>query len=229
MKKDQKIYITEDDVRFRKPSDVSDGIESMVKGQEVIFVDGPWFRVVKDGKTGWVHADYISETSINSTSSTLRTLQFVIGSPNLFGDIITAEVRKVINDEFGGDRDKDYLNCTEYAQYRLKTKLGIDLNWPVKSGRHGGKWWKIFKDAGLYEILTEPQTNCVMCFTDGVSSDPEKNEVGHVAFVENVLPDGSVSISEANWPGQGRYNERVISKEKWQGQYKARFIQFIGL
>ena len=47
MKKDQKIYIKEDGVRFRKPSDAPEGVENMSKGQEVVFVDGPWSRVTE--------------------------------------------------------------------------------------------------------------------------------------------------------------------------------------
>ncbi len=50
---------------------------------------------------------------------------------------------------------------------------------------------------------------------------------GHVAFVEDILADGSVRISEANWPKDGIYNERTISKNDWQNKYGAKFIEFV--
>jgi surface antigen len=231
MNKDQKIFAKEDDVNFRKPMEGTDGVEKMPKGQEIIYIDGPWFRVKKNDQTGWVHADYVSETN-PSPAPTISTSLFVVGKPNLFGDAATVEVRRVINDEFGGNRDKDHLNCTEYVQYAVKTKLGIDISWPVKSGRNGGKWWKIFQDAGLFKVLDAPQVNCAMCFTAGISSNPATNAIGHVAFVEGVGQDGSIKISEANWPPsgqlpQGQYGTRTIAKDRWQNVYKAKFVAFV--
>lgn len=231
MNKDQKIYAKENDVNFRKPSEAIDGVQKMKMGQELVFVDGPWLRVTKDGQQGWVHADFVSEANPSPTLTISQVPQFAVGKPNLFGDAMTTEVRKLISDEFGGDRDKDHLNCTEYVQYRVKTKLGINIAWPVKSGRNGGGWWKIFQNASQYKIPTDPKAGCAMCFTTGISQNSATNAVGHVAFVEEVLLDGSIKISEANWPPQGQqpngqYNERIIPKDKWQNQYKAKFVDF---
>ena len=231
MNKDQKIYVKEDDVNFRKQSESVDGIQKMKRGQELIIVDGPWLRVTKEGQQGWVRSDYISETSVISNNQNVSLLPvFIIGKPNLAKDDNTKKIREIIADALNGAKNGYALQCTEYVSYRVKL-LGIDINWPVKSGRNGGVWWKIFKNAGLYTILPEPKANCAMCFTAGISKNPETNAIGHVAFVEDVLPDWSVRISEANSPPlgenpQGQYNTRTISKEKWQNQYKAQFISF---
>lgn len=226
MNKDQKVYAKENDVYFRKQSEAPDGAVKMNAGEELIVVDGPWWRVMKKGVQGWVRADYISETAQAPVSVT-DFVQFVKGQAYLAANEVTKKVREVIRDEFGLGKSGDNLNCTEYVQYCVQTKLGIDINWPVKSGRNGGKWWKIFQDAGLYAVLSEPATSCAMCFTAGISNDSKINEVGHVAFVEEMLPDGSIRISEANWPNQGKYNERPISKADWQDKYKARFVKFV--
>lgn len=225
MNKDQKVYVKENDVNFRKQSEATDGVQKMKVGQELTIVDGPWFRVIKDGQRGWVRVDYISET-IQAPVNITDFVQFVKGQSHFATSEITKKVRKTINDEFGLGKSGDNLNCTEYVSYRIKTKLGIDINWPVQSGRNGGVWWKIFQDAELYKILSEPKVNCAMCFTTGISNDSATNAIGHVVFVEEVSLDGSVKISEANWPNGGKYNERPISKEKWQNKYKAKFIDF---
>ena len=93
MKKDQKIYITEDGVRFRKPLDAADGIENMSKGQEVVFVDGPWVRVTRDGKTGWIHSDYLSEVNPNPVQSVQQGTSFIKGQPNFFDSPTTITIR----------------------------------------------------------------------------------------------------------------------------------------
>lgn len=231
MNKDQKIYVKEDDVNFRKQSEAIDGTQKMKKDQELIVVDGPWFRVTKDGQQGWVRADYITEIAPELIQPDASTISFVIGQPNSATTDITKKIRETIMDVLNGAKNGYALQCTEYVSYRLKTKLGIDIAWPVSSGRHGGVWWKIFQDAGLYKILSEPKADCAMCFTAGISAVPATNAIGHVAFVEEVLPDGSIKISEANWPPkgqqpQGQYNERQIAKDKWQNQYKAQFVDF---
>lgn len=227
MKKDQKIYITENGVRFRKPSDAPDGIESIAKGQEVVFVDGPWFRVTKDEKTGWVHADYLSEENPVQAQATQQAISFTKGQLNPFNSSTTIAIRKMIGDEFGGGVNKWDLQCTEYAMFCVKTKCNVDIHWPVKSGRDGGKWADIFEQHKKYAVLAEPKVNCVVCLTDVRRKDGTLTKEGHIAFVEEIFADGSIRISEANWPGSGIYNERPLSKAEWQNKYKARFISFI--
>ncbi|MEK7464490.1 MAG: CHAP domain-containing protein [Patescibacteria group bacterium] len=228
MVKDQKIYIKEDGVRFRKTPDLSSAaniIRELSLGQELVFVESnvPWLKVRIDAEEGWVHNNYVSEA--NPMKLTIRQIvPFVMGELNLANSSATIAVRNIINDEFHGGTD--HLNCTEYVQYRVKTKLGIDIRWSVKSGRNGGMWAKIFQDAGLYKVSDTPQIDCAMCFTDGISTKPEINAIGHIAFVEEVLTDGSVRISEANWPRNGMYNERIISMNDWRDKYKAKFILF---
>ncbi len=221
----QTIYIETDGVRFRKPSDSMDCIETLTKGQPVSFVDGPWMRVTKDGKTGWVSAEYLSATAPSIPTPTAQQIKFEMGKSNQLDGKNTVAVRKIIKDVFGNGQNGYCLQCTEYVEYRVGL-LGIEIQWPVTNGRNGGKWASIFKTANLYHILDFPLPNCAMCLTKGISQDPSINTIGHVAFVEQVFPDGSVKISEANWPNSGIYNERTIQQNKWQNQYKAQFVYF---
>ncbi|MCR4286353.1 MAG: hypothetical protein NUW00_05660, partial [Candidatus Kaiserbacteria bacterium] len=41
-------------------------------------------------------------------------------------------------------------------------------------------------------------------------------DTGHLAFVEAVFPDDTISVSEVNFPDSGIYNERELSKDEWK-------------
>lgn len=229
---EKKFYIKEDGVRFRKTPDTSNTeniIRQFLKGEEIIITEEPWVKIKLGNEEGWVRTDYIIETNQNFITTTQSIVDFTIGKTNLANNPSVIKLREIIGDEFGLGKLGTYLNCTEYALYMVKTRLGINIEWPakIKSGRNGGVWWKIFQDAGKYKITTEPKENCVICLTDNISSKQEDNLIGHIAFVEKVFPDGSIKISEANWPPPGTYNERTLEKEKWKNKYKAQFIDFI--
>lgn len=219
----QKLYAKVKGLRLRKSPDSADTknvISELDENQELTFVDGPWIKVSNGNQEGWVHADYVSESVLIATNS------FKKGVPNLSKDVMTVQVRKEIADEYGGGKNGWELQCTEYVTYRVKTKLGVVIKWPVKTGRNGGKWGSIFKASKTYPVSDEPIANRAMSFTTGISSDPAINEIGHVAFVEEVNPDGSIRISEANWPRNGIYNERMLTKAEWKDKYKGSFVSF---
>jgi len=160
-------------------------------------------------------------------SSVMKSFKFVVGEANLADSPGAQAVRLAIGDAFGDGKAGLPLQCTEYVAYRVKTKLGVDIVWPVQSGRNGGAWGEIFKHYGTYTVSEVPVKNSAMCITQGISTDSEINAVGHVAFVERVLKDGSVQVSEANWPRDGIFNKRTISKDEWQNKYKAQFVRFV--
>lgn len=224
MKPQQRLCPKTKGLRFRTFPDAADPnniIKELEEAQELILLDGPWLKVKVGNQEGWVHGDYVAE------SSAVDVGIFRLNVPNLANDAMAAVVRKEIGDEYGGGKNGWELQCTEYVTYRVKTKLGIVINWPVKTGRNGGKWGAIFQKYGTYPVSEEPKVNCAMSFTAGISTSAATNEIGHVAFVEEVFPDGSIKISEANWPRNGIYNERTLAKWEWKDKYKAQFSQFI--
>jgi len=150
-------------------------------------------------------------------------IKFIIGVPNFWNSDNTLKLRAIIKDEFKGGRNKWDLQCTEYAHYKIKQN-GIDIKWPVRYGRHGGKWADIFIKYKLYKVTDVPTAGCAMSFRESLKG--AAYETGHVAYVEKVWPDGSIYLSEANWPGKGKYNERKLTKAVWCNKYKARFISF---
>ncbi len=229
------IYVVTADVGLRvrlEPvipfaGDVNNRIDVLPYGQEVERAGkkGGWFFITYTSngkiKQGWVMAEYLE-----SKSSFLKNQKpiFKIGIPNLYTDSNTKIVRRVIGDEFGGGKNKWDLQCTEYVQYKLQTG-GIKINWPVRGGRDGGLWGRIFERYNLYRVSDVPTVGSAMCFTSGFRTPPAQ-KTGHVAFVEKVFSDGFVFISEVNVPNFGKYNERKLSPVLWKEKFKAQFVDF---
>ncbi len=229
----QELYVnSEIGLRVRSAPEIKDGnqIDTLALGTKVLVrgEQGKWFNVQYDGKQGWVSSAYLSETKPPAPEAREEASadlpQFRIGIANMANDSNTIKLRKIIKDEFGGGKNGWELQCTEYVQYRA-ARMGIVIRWPADRPRHGGRWAAIFERNGIYKILTEPKAGCAMSFTTGFRT-PAMNETGHVAFVEQVLLDGSVKVSEANWPSMGKYNERVLPPAEWRDKYRCRFIDF---
>lgn len=148
--------------------------------------------------------------------------QLVVRQPYPATHPDTLAIRQIIKDQFTGGKNSYDLQCVEYVHYKVKEKTGVEIQWPSDRPRHGGLWASIFQRNNLYKVMDEPTVHCAMSFTKPDFNAP----YGHVAFVEEVLADGSVRISEANWPNKGIYNERVVKKDDLETKYQARFIDF---
>lgn len=139
----------------------------------------------------------------------------------------TKRLRKFINYEFGLDFEKDHLQCTEYVHFKVLKELRAKINWTGRVGpRHGVAWPDQFLTLKRYRVLDMPKKGCAMSFAAGCTVPP-----GHVAYVEEVLNDDSIVISEANWPPpgqkeQGQYNKRSLTKKDWKEKYRGRFVDF---
>lgn len=220
----KKVYAQTGGLRFRKtPStkNTQNLIKELRKGESMTVFGGPWLSVQVGDTVGWVHADYVQETK-NTEYTNLP-----LGVANLHGDARTKAIRDSIGDMYGGGVNGWELQCTEYVTYRVQEVCEVLINWPVSSGRHGGKWGSIFLKYGTYPVFMTPRVHAAMSFTTGISSSAATNAVGHVAFVEEVYDDQSIKISEANWPRNGIYNERILTKSEWKDKYKAQFVTFV--
>src|SRR3989344_1231332 len=202
--KDKKLRISDDGMTFRSRQDTQAGtIRKLRKGEEAVVKEEPWFRVSVSGQEGWVRGDFLleglppQEPFHPAPADDLP--KFVIGAKNLADSHNTAKIRAVLKDEFGGGRDGDPLQCVEFVQFKINER-GIKIKWPVRSGRNGGNWASIFEKAKAYKVLATPGEGYAMSFTRGISTNPKINEIGHVAFVEEVRANGSIKVSEANWP-----------------------------
>lgn len=168
----------------------------------------------------------VEEKIVNKTTAeeprlneTNLLLQFVHGEPNLANGENTKRVREYIKYEFGLNFDTDCLQCVEYAQYRVKQKLGIWIEWPIKSGRDA-KYWPIILGS-RYKVSETPVVDSVASF-----DAPSLGVHGHVVFVENVFPNGDIEVSEVNLPRDGIYNLKRMAPTMWRDRYNGKFIIF---
>jgi surface antigen len=91
-----------------------------------------------------------------------------------------------------------YGNCTWYA-YERRMQLGR----PVGSFWGNAATWAAYARAGGYQVDNVPAAGAVMQNGGGY---------GHVAVVESVGSDGSITVSEMNYAGNfNRVTSRTIS------------------
>jgi hypothetical protein len=173
-------------------------------GEMVIVLEpkGRFYRIVWNTIEGWVFRDDIADRAIRIFP------EFTIGEENLVDHPNTVHVRAIINDVFGLGRSEFALQAGEYVLYRL-WKKGIHIVWPEIRPRVPGLWHKILKGSPQVHIGVIPKIGSIMEYMI-------TPEIGHLALVEALFPDDTITISEANFPDMGIYNERVLTKEEWK-------------
>lgn len=222
----KKVYVTANTLHVReKPNTDCSIIGFLTQGAEVLPIAEKkgWYKISYGNVEGWISENWVQEEGVIEQKEVQKIslpkskkIDFVVGRPHRVNSVKTKKLRKIINDEFGGERRKWDLQCTEYVQYMIMIHWH-NINWPVKSGRNGGKWAKIFQNTN-YKVSKNPTSGSALSFT-------KLRGYGHIAYVKKIKNDGVIKISEANWPGDGIYHERDLSK-KQQEQYGAMFINF---
>lgn len=187
-------------------------VDTIPYGEMVMMIEprGRFFRVIRNGVEGWVFRDDLVDRAIRVYP------EFISGEENSVNHSNTVHVRAILGDIFGLQRSDFPLQAGEYALYRL-WKKGIHIEWPQERPRTPGLWHKILKGSAHVHIGVSPKASSIMEY---VSTD----DVGHLAYVEDVFPDDTISISEANYPDSGIYNERELLKSEWK-ELKPVFIQ----
>lgn len=173
-------------------------------GEMIIVLEpkGRFYRIVWNTLEGWVLRDDIADRAIRVFP------EFTIGEENSVDHPNTAHVRAIIDDAFGLGRSEFPLQAGEYILYRLWKKR-IQIVWSSVRPRVPGAWHKILKGTPNVRIGVTPKIGAVMEYM-------MTSEMGHLAFVEAIFPDDTITISEANFPDLGIYNERVLTKEEWK-------------
>lgn len=190
---------------FRNPTMEFDGVRMYIPYGAMVMVlqsQGRWSRVAYKSLQGWVLRDDLQDRSAHVYPD------FTIGEPNRAEDPNTLRVRACIADEFGAGRAELSLQSSEYVLYRLARK-GITISWPRIRPRIEGVWHEILRGKKGIQIGVHPCGGCIMEST-------REDGVGHIAYVEAVFPDDTISISEADFPSDGIYNERILTKEEWR-------------
>ena len=199
---------------FQSSTKEFDGvIKSLPYGATLEILDEKraWAQVKYQKLTGWVTRDAIT------TRVAQARPYFVIKEYCGPDSENTKRLRAMIADVFSGGEAGLPLHSEEYIYYKLFSR-GIVLPDVEDRPRVAGSWQKLFKGVSGTHISVRPKTGSIMEYVT------EEDE-GHVAYVEAVFPDESISLSEVGIPTNGYYNERMLSKEVWQ-ELKPVFLQF---
>lgn len=163
---------------------------------------GRFHQVTWNNIIGWVLRDDLADRAVHIYP------EFVKGEENLIDGTNTSLVRAIIKDEFGLGRSEFALQAGEYALYRL-WKRGLEIRWPDIRPRVPGVWHEVLKGVDGVYMSVQPKVGALMEYMlDG--------EMGHIAYVEAVFPDETITISEVNNPDSGIYNEREYTKDEWK-------------
>jgi surface antigen len=92
----------------------------------------------------------------------------------------------------------DYGYCTYWAALRR-----IQVGEPIPNTWGNANTWDDYARLAHYTIDHTPTQNAIMQTDAGL--------LGHVAFVESVQPDGSLTISEMNYKGWDEIDTRTLS------------------
>lgn len=197
------------------PTREFDGVIHTIMYGDMVMVSewvGRFARVVVGTITGYI----LREDLIDRAAFVYP--EFTIGLANGPDDPNTIRLRTMIGDVFGGGVLEYALQAGEYVVYKLKRK-GIVVPWTAARPRVPGRWHVLLKGIrGVHSGVT-PKTGAIMECT-------LHNDIGHVAYVEAVFPNETISISEANYPDSGIYNERTLTRDEWR-EMKPIFIQIM--
>lgn len=119
----------------------------------------------------------------------------IVGTP---GGSAAAGVPGTFTPSFGYN-GYDFGYCTWWAATR-RAQIGR----PIPANLGNASTWKILAQRAGFAVGSVPQKGAVIW-------TPPRDYYGHVGFVEDVLPDGRVVISEMNVAGWNRVSRRTMS------------------
>ncbi|MHB1865060.1 MAG: CHAP domain-containing protein [Candidatus Saccharimonadales bacterium] len=106
-----------------------------------------------------------------------------------------------------GGSGYDFGTCTYWVALR-RSQVGKPI--PSNLG-NAITWFQLAQKAGL-STGTTPQKYAVVWSPLALSA----TSYGHVGFVEDVLPDGTVKISDMNWSGWNVVSQRTLTPQQAQ-------------
>lgn len=167
----------------------------------LVSLQGRWAQVRLAGVVGWVFKDAL-------------VLQADDVYPRFAPDIEydaqhteTVKLRACIDDAFGGARGEHDLSAAEYVHYRLQQKKRA-IDWVGARMRIPGTWQRKLRGRSGIHIGVTPKTESVMEYV--------VDDIGYLAFVEAVFPDGSIKIQQIGKLDDISYTEETIQPEQWK-------------
>ena len=203
--KNMVMYAVNTDVSiYKNPTAEFDSrIGSVPHGEMVMMLDirRRFYQILWNELTGWVLKDDLVDRVAHIYP------KFIIGEENLYDNPNTKHIRILLEDVFGVEQLDFPLQSGEYVLYRLLNN-NLQISWPETRPRTPGLWHKILKGVPKIHIGVVPVNGSIMEY---IFDD----DFGHVVYVDKVLEDDTISISEVNYSDSGKYNERILTREEW--------------
>lgn len=198
---------------YARPTKEFDGVVMKLHYGNSVTVEGytgKFARATVDGRVMYMLRDDLTDAAAEVFP------QFVVGEVYDVDTPSTIRLRAIIADEFCGGALELPLQAGEYVLYRL-VRRGIRISWPLERPRTLGRWHALLRGVlGVHSGVIS-KTGTIMEYT-------LEHDMGHLAYVEAVFPNETILISEANYPDNGIYNERTLTREEWR-ELKPIFIQ----
>lgn len=190
---------------FVAPTKAFDTVVTTLRyGSSVVVegAEGRFAHVREGGVVGWMLRDDLFSRGADVYP------ECVVGKTYPYDDPHTIRLRACINDVFYGGETESSLQAPEYVLYKL-FRRHLTIVWPATRPRTPGRWHTILKGTPGIHIGVTPKTGSIIEYT-------LENDIGHLAYVDAVFSDERISLSEANYPDNGIYSERTLTKEEWQ-------------
>lgn len=159
-----------------------------------------WYRTAYREHSGWILKDTVTADNIYP--------RFQLGRFYDSKNVETIKLRSLIHDEFNGGLIEAPLQDVEYVTYKLRQKAKL-LPWSDARPRISGNWKQLLRGAPGVYIGILPKADSVM---EVVGDDAQ----GFVSYVDTVLPDESITVSEVGFLQEGMYSNRTLPKEEWR-------------
>ncbi len=165
------------------------------------FVDA-YAEVLVCGKVGFIHKDTIT--------AKLESVWPVFEPQKVYeaDDMVAALTRTHIKDAFLGGLLRLPLMGGEYVTMRL-LRDQLMIPWTPVRPRKEGEWHVLLRGVHGVHTGVAPETDAVMEWYD-------EEGIGHVAYVEAVLPDNTLKISAVGLVVLGEYTELVVPQVIWR-------------
>lgn len=198
---------------YVRPTKEFDGVVMKLRYGDSVSIEGyagKFARVTVEGRVVYMLREDLTDAAAEVFP------HFVVGEAYDVDAPSTIRLRAVIGDEFCGGALELPLTAGEYVLYRLMRR-GIRILWPLERPRTLGRWHVFLRGVLGVHSGVIPKTGTIMEYT-------LEHDMGHLAYVEAVFPNETILISEANYPENGIYNERTLTREEWR-ELKPIFIQ----
>ncbi|MFM2381285.1 MAG: hypothetical protein RLZZ76_52 [Candidatus Parcubacteria bacterium] len=202
---DSSFFIGEENVfLFYEPTFAFDSAICLIHYGTQVHVrklGGRWAHVGSVVGEGWILKDALRKESTDVFPTLAPEAAYTHDHKEV------QKLRLCIGDEFSGERSGLLLQDTEFVTYR-QGRRGRKIPWTGERPRVAGEWQRLLRGKQGVHMSIVPKEGTIMEYTS--------DEEGHLAFVEAVFPDQSISISSVGLMSEGEYTQAVLTHDTWK-------------